>query len=270
MSLDLTEDKSTLVQVMAWCRQARDHYLSQCWPRSLPPFGVTRPQWVKLIRTDNRLYKAKQSKPCTFFTMNAERCDIAKFRTEQYVGQCVNKENTMHEHTNLHTHIKQPGCFGKVAMPITPHTLPDPKLSLNLNLKIVYLTSTYYYSDFDRSASCVFYAKKITKDASLLKCWGPRDALYSCKWNTFIIISLYPFAYILPQVIFLKCIQYLQRCIQLNISEKHMQDSSSLWNQKIEQPVILLNMSPTAISTGDRHGAIHMWNCMRSQGHPVN
>ena len=26
-------DKSTLVQVMAWCCQATSHYLSQCWPR---------------------------------------------------------------------------------------------------------------------------------------------------------------------------------------------------------------------------------------------
>ena len=40
-------DKSTLVQVMAWCRQATSHYLSQWWPRSLSPYGVTRPQWVK-------------------------------------------------------------------------------------------------------------------------------------------------------------------------------------------------------------------------------
>ena len=47
MPLDLTSDKSTLVQVMAWCRQATSHYLSQCWPRSLSPYGVTRPQWVK-------------------------------------------------------------------------------------------------------------------------------------------------------------------------------------------------------------------------------
>ena len=46
MSLDLTDDKSTLVQVMAWCRQATSHYLNQCWPRSPTPYGVTRPQWV--------------------------------------------------------------------------------------------------------------------------------------------------------------------------------------------------------------------------------
>ena len=31
--LGWTDDKSTLVQVMAWCWQATSHYLSQCWPR---------------------------------------------------------------------------------------------------------------------------------------------------------------------------------------------------------------------------------------------
>ena len=41
------DDQSTLVQVMAWCRQATSHYLNQCWPRSLSSYGVTRPQWVK-------------------------------------------------------------------------------------------------------------------------------------------------------------------------------------------------------------------------------
>ena len=48
MPQDLTDDKSTLVQVMALCRQATSHYLNQCWPRSSTPYGVTRPQWVKL------------------------------------------------------------------------------------------------------------------------------------------------------------------------------------------------------------------------------
>ena len=40
------DDKSTLVQVMAWCHQASSHYLSQCWPRSMSPYGVTKPQWI--------------------------------------------------------------------------------------------------------------------------------------------------------------------------------------------------------------------------------
>ena len=33
---------------MAWCHQATSHYLNQCWQRSTTPYGVTRPQWVKV------------------------------------------------------------------------------------------------------------------------------------------------------------------------------------------------------------------------------
>ena len=41
-TLDFTDDKSTLLQGMAWCCQATSHCLSQCWPSSLLPYGVTR------------------------------------------------------------------------------------------------------------------------------------------------------------------------------------------------------------------------------------
>ena len=37
-----------MVQATAWCPQATSHYMSQCLPRSLAPYGVTRPQWVNL------------------------------------------------------------------------------------------------------------------------------------------------------------------------------------------------------------------------------
>ena len=40
-----SDDKSTLVQVMAWCRQATGHYLSQCCPRSLSPYASLRWKW---------------------------------------------------------------------------------------------------------------------------------------------------------------------------------------------------------------------------------
>ena len=49
MSLDLTDNKSTLVQVMDWCRQATSHYLSQCWLRSLSLYGVSRLQCIKVF-----------------------------------------------------------------------------------------------------------------------------------------------------------------------------------------------------------------------------
>ena len=33
-----------LIHVIAWCRQATGHYPSECWPRSVSPYGVTRPR----------------------------------------------------------------------------------------------------------------------------------------------------------------------------------------------------------------------------------
>ena len=48
ISFEIMNVTGLLVQVMAWCRQATSHYLSQCWPRYQSPYGVTRPEWVKL------------------------------------------------------------------------------------------------------------------------------------------------------------------------------------------------------------------------------
>ena len=57
MLLDFTDDQSTLVQVMAWCRQATSHYLSQCWPRSLLQYGVNRPEWVLKMKSKHQILK---------------------------------------------------------------------------------------------------------------------------------------------------------------------------------------------------------------------
>ena len=44
MQQNTFDDKSTSVQVMAWCCQAPSHYMSQCWHSSMSPCGITRPQ----------------------------------------------------------------------------------------------------------------------------------------------------------------------------------------------------------------------------------
>ena len=75
MPRDLTNDKSTLVQVMAWCRQATSHYLSQCWPRSLSPYGVIKPQWVNQILL---LSSVKVNIIHNFFLASA--CTSSEFR----------------------------------------------------------------------------------------------------------------------------------------------------------------------------------------------
>ena len=58
MSPDFTDYQSTLVQVMAWHHQATCHYLSQSWPSSLLPYGITRPgrpQWVNPLTTHDAI-----------------------------------------------------------------------------------------------------------------------------------------------------------------------------------------------------------------------
>ena len=37
MPQHFTDNKSTLVKVMAWCHQATSHYLNQCWPNMGSP-----------------------------------------------------------------------------------------------------------------------------------------------------------------------------------------------------------------------------------------
>ena len=65
MPQNLSDDKSTLVQVMAWCRQAPSHYLSQWCPKSLSPYGVTRPQWVN--KRGLNVLNAWGLKKCRYF-----------------------------------------------------------------------------------------------------------------------------------------------------------------------------------------------------------
>ena len=48
-------DKATVVQVMAWCHQAISYYLNQCWPRSMSPYAIIRPQWVNHSGAETRI-----------------------------------------------------------------------------------------------------------------------------------------------------------------------------------------------------------------------
>ena len=54
-----TDIKSTLVQLMAWCRQAARHYLIQCCTRSIPPYYVSRLQWANVFPGSARCFFAR-------------------------------------------------------------------------------------------------------------------------------------------------------------------------------------------------------------------
>ena len=87
MPQDLTDDKSTLVQVMAWCRQATSHCLSQSWLSSLSPYGVARPQWGKWCRVD--LVKS-ESKFKTLQSRKSLRCCL------QHHGRFIQASMCLH------------------------------------------------------------------------------------------------------------------------------------------------------------------------------
>ena len=69
MSLFLTDDKSTLAQVMSWFRQATNHYLSQRRPRFMLPY-ITRPQWVNVEVS----LAERQTQGQTALTMTISSC----------------------------------------------------------------------------------------------------------------------------------------------------------------------------------------------------
>ena len=65
MPLDPTDEKSTLVQVMAWCRQAPSDYLSQCWPRSCHQMvSLDRNELKKCIFPLNLNFITHHQHPC--------------------------------------------------------------------------------------------------------------------------------------------------------------------------------------------------------------
>ena len=107
MSLDFTDDQSTLVQVKAWCRQATSRYLNQCWHRSLSSYGVTRPQLVNdLYRTQTWAYSVYFLQNKTQYEnvsalkpgQNASRFSIIILDQKIYIGN----------------HLEFHGNFGKV------------------------------------------------------------------------------------------------------------------------------------------------------------
>ena len=75
MSQNVTDDYSTLVQVMTCSHQATSHYLSQCWPRSLSPFGITKPQWVNFTQAQE--VSASQQAYLVIAVTSHEHCDIS-------------------------------------------------------------------------------------------------------------------------------------------------------------------------------------------------
>ena len=110
MTLDLTDDKSTLVEVMPWCHQATSHYLGQCWPSFMSPYGVTRPQWVKisLVHTGSWYIAACHRVPTG--SRKPGKSGKIKFsgKVMESHGTLKNHQNSWKSHGKSHTEILSP------------------------------------------------------------------------------------------------------------------------------------------------------------------
>ena len=65
---DITGRQTTLVQVIAWCRQATSHYTNQCWPTSLSPLGVTRQHTTHNTQHNSTQYDSADDAFNVFFS----------------------------------------------------------------------------------------------------------------------------------------------------------------------------------------------------------
>ena len=124
ISLDLTDDKSTLVQVMAWCRQATSHYLSQCWPislcRHMPSLGPNeltyRGHCIILVKLGQYHFLISQGHPqqhiiwktCFFYSRkymtNMYHLNVKKWYIYKYI-LCLFK--TIECINNLYSHFPE-------------------------------------------------------------------------------------------------------------------------------------------------------------------
>ena len=111
MLLDFTDDQSTLVQAMAWCRQATSHYLGLCWPKSLSPYGVTRPQRV-LKRVSELLpatcwsdtWLCQNTNKILPIVLSNQMCPLSYWTMDCVFNVALNI------HTYLWTHKNKGGC----------------------------------------------------------------------------------------------------------------------------------------------------------------
>ena len=68
------DDKSTLVEVMAWCYQANSRYLSHFWLRSRFPYGITKQQWFNFTAIKVRAMRCQHDTPYTICNAIISSC----------------------------------------------------------------------------------------------------------------------------------------------------------------------------------------------------
>ena len=137
MSMDLTGDELTLVQVMAWCRQAASHYLNQCWLSYMTPYGATNElnSYDAYLQTPSNIFSLKNGWFCQIFTRTlflslvCKKCNWKlKMLSKLSLNWFLLKSNTT---TSMKRAVFQPNVtFITSSVQITGPTPPTPANSL--------------------------------------------------------------------------------------------------------------------------------------------
>ena len=108
------DDKSTLTQVIAWCRQATSYYLSQCWYRSMLPYGITRPQWVNSLRPSDAIWRQRSGSTL------AQVMACCLTAPSHYLNQCWFIISKVLWHPSEDNFVRDtPARFTKISLKIT-------------------------------------------------------------------------------------------------------------------------------------------------------
>ena len=81
---------------MAWCHQAASHYLSQCWPWSMSPYGLTRLPWVNSSRPTDAsvnyaMFGAKPLSKPVLTCCSLDTLEQTSLKLNQNTGICIFK-----------------------------------------------------------------------------------------------------------------------------------------------------------------------------------
>ena len=126
--MDVTryDDKATMVQVIAWCRQATIHFLRQCCPRYMLPNGVTRSQCISYFKS---LILLLIYTSCIIYWLVTH---ITEYYRNEWLDECLYSQISayyMHvaslslDHNSISTHQQADRLF-KTSFGLTPKKIP--------------------------------------------------------------------------------------------------------------------------------------------------
>ena len=111
---------------MAWCRQAASHYLSQCRPIPMSPYGVTMPQWVNHynIKTSQHWNTYQINDPLWGESTSHQWIFLTKSVTWSFVFYVLNLDKLLNKQSSCWLFSRPPHSSDILAMIVIIFSMP--------------------------------------------------------------------------------------------------------------------------------------------------